>query len=63
MNGSPVYPAIQTQTGECLTTVQVVLEPQEPGQGSLHFSFWHARFPGHSAFIVHSGRQLGDRPI
>lgn len=63
MKGSPVYPEIQIQTGECFTTVQVVLDPQDPGQGSLHFSFWHARFPGHSALIVHSGLQFGERPI
>jgi hypothetical protein len=63
VNGSPVYPEIQRQIGECLTTVQVVLDPQDPGQGSLHFSFWHARFPGHSALMVHSGLQLGARPM
>ena len=39
VKGSPVYPDTQTQTGECLRTVHVVLEPQDPGQGSLHFSF------------------------
>lgn len=36
VNGSPVYPGLQTHTGLCLITLQRVLTPQDPGQGSLH---------------------------
>lgn len=43
--------------------MQVVATPQDPGQGLLHLSFKQAKFPGHSEFIVHSGRQFGERPI
>jgi hypothetical protein len=39
------------------------LMPQDPTHGFEHFSLIHARFDEHSAFIVHSGRQLGDLPI
>lgn len=63
LNGSPVKPSRQEQTGECLITTHEVWRPQDPGHGSRHFSFWHARCPGHSALLVHSGRQLGGRPM
>lgn len=43
-------------------TVQVVKDPQEPGQGSMHLSFWHAKFAGQSAFMLHSGLQFGGLP-
>ena len=61
--GSPVVPGSHEHTGACLMTTQVARGPQEPGQGSLHLSFWQARFPGHSSLIVHSGRQFGARPM
>uniref|UniRef100_A0A1A9ZCR4 Uncharacterized protein n=1 Tax=Glossina pallidipes TaxID=7398 RepID=A0A1A9ZCR4_GLOPL len=38
------------------------LKPQEPGHGSLHCSFIHAVLLGHSALMVHSGRQFGGIP-
>lgn len=37
--------------------------PQDPGQGSLHFSLIHAKFVEHSELIVHSGLQFGGPPI
>lgn len=61
--GSPVKPILHWHTGECWTTLQLLFEPQEPWQGSLHFSLIQAKFPGHSVFIVHSGLQLGARPM
>lgn len=36
--------------------------PQEPGQGSTHFSRIQARLLVHSELIKHSGRQLGGDP-
>jgi hypothetical protein len=44
-------------------TLQRALSPQEPGQGSRHFSLMHAWLLGHSELIEHSGRQLGGAPI
>lgn len=44
-------------------TLQRALRPQEPGQGSRHFSLIHARLLGHSELIEHSGRQFGGDPI
>lgn len=43
--------------------MQVAYIPHDPGHGSLQRSFKQAKFPGHSALIVHSGLQLGGRPI
>lgn len=63
VNGFPVYPGWQMHMGACLTVVHVAWLPQAPGQGSTQRSFWQARFPGQSSLIVHSGRQLGARPI
>lgn len=48
--------------GVWLFTVQSAPTPQEPGHGSLHFSFIHALLLGHSALITHSGLQLGGLP-
>lgn len=42
--------------------MHVVYGPQAPTHGSLHISLMQAKFPGHSAFRVHSGRQFGGRP-
>lgn len=44
-------------------TIHSELKPQDPGQGSLHLSFMHARLAGQSDWITHSGRQFGGRPI
>ena len=43
-------------------TEQRALAPHDPGHGSRHFSLMHARLLGHSALMVHSGRQLGGEP-
>lgn len=43
-------------------TLQIAEKPQEPGQGSRHFSFMHAKCGEHSELIEHSGRQLGGAP-
>lgn len=37
--------------------------PQDPGQGSLHFSRMQAKLLAHSELIVHSGLQFGGLPI
>lgn len=63
VNGSPVYPDSQTQTGVWLMTLHWAYKPQLPGHGSLHFWFIQAWLMGHSEFIVHSGRQLGGDPM
>lgn len=60
--GSPVKPVLQVQTGVWFTTLQTALKPHDPGQGSRHFSFWQAKFPGHSSFMTHSGLQFGGLP-
>lgn len=44
-------------------TVQYASKPQEPGQGSTHFSRIHALLLIQSEFIVHSGLQLGGAPM
>lgn len=62
-NGSPEYWASHVHDGVWLITVHCVLIPHEPGHGSTHFWFIHARFAGHSEFIEHSGRQFGGDPI
>lgn len=63
MKGSPIYPSKQEHVGVCLITSHRVLEPHEPGQGSRHFSFMHAKLLGHSEFMTHSGRQFGGFPM
>jgi len=50
-------------SGLWLTTLQYALFPQIPGQGSTHFLFTQAKFVGHSALVVHSGRHIGGFPI
>jgi hypothetical protein len=37
--------------------------PQDPGQGSLHFSEIQALLLAHSEFTIHSGRQFGGEPM
>jgi hypothetical protein len=44
-------------------TLQLAPAPQEPGQGSLHFSRMQAKLLGHSELMVHSGRQFGGEPV
>lgn len=61
--GSPSYPTTHVHTALWLITEHLAFTPQEPGQGSRHFSEIHAKLLGHSAFIEHSGRQFGDWPI
>ena len=48
--------------GVCVITEQMAATPQEPGQGSRHFSLIQAKLEGQSALIVHSGRQKGGDP-
>lgn len=62
-NGSPEYWSKHRQIGWWTLTVHVVYGPQAPAHGSLHSSLMQAKFPGHSAFRVHSGRQFGGRPM
>lgn len=44
-------------------TEHVAYKPQDPGQGSLHFSRMQALLLVHSELIVHSGLQFGGAPI
>jgi len=60
--GSPVYPIRHWHTGACFTATHVVCGPQVPRQGPLHRLPWHAKLLGHSALMVHSGRQFGALP-
>ena len=62
-NGSPVKPELQLHTGVWFTTLQRAFVPHDPGHGSLHFWFTHAKLLEHSGLIVHSGRQFGGDPI
>lgn len=45
-----------------LTTRHSVLDPQDPGQGSLHLLLIHAKLLAHSLLLIHSGLQLGGDP-
>lgn len=53
----------QIQIGMWFITEQRAKAPQEPGQGSLHFSVIHAILLGQSEFIEHSGLQFGGFPM
>lgn len=44
-------------------TLQIAPTPQDPGQGSRHFSLIHAKILVHSELMVHSGRQFGGVPM
>jgi hypothetical protein len=59
VKGSPVYPSRHVHAGTWFATKQLAFAPQEPGQGSLHLRLMQASFVPHSAWMVHSGRQLG----
>lgn len=54
---------MQLQIGTWFITVHWAKVPQEPGQGSLHFSLIQAWLREQSEFTVHSGRQFGGLPI
>lgn len=56
-------PSGQVQIGMWFITLQFAPIPQEPGQGSLHFSRMQAWVLRHSELIMHSGLQLGGLPI
>ena len=62
-NGSPTKPEEQTHIGVWLIILHSALAPQEPGQGSRHFWFMHAKLVGHSLLLMHSGLQYGGEPI
>lgn len=63
VNGSPVCPGEQAQTGLWLMTEQWALRPHVPGQGSWHFWLMQALFWAHSELTVHSGLQPGGDPM
>lgn len=62
MKGSPVNPGKQLHMGLWLITLQIVLNPQEPGQGFTHFWLLQASDKEQSELTVHSGRQAGGAP-
>lgn len=62
-NGSPTYVIGHLHIGEWLTTWHSAFGAQDPGQGSLHFIFIHAKLYEHSLFVIHSGLQFGGEPI
>lgn len=63
VKGSPINPSGQIQEGIWFMTLQCASRPQDPGQGSMHFSRIHALFLIHSELMVHSGLQLGGAPM
>ena len=63
LNGSPVKSSGQEHAGVWWIILQIAPNPQEPGHGSLHFSFMHALLLGQSGFMVHSGLQFGGLPM
>lgn len=63
VKGSPVYPSGHVQIGVWFITLHKAPVPQEPGQGSLHFSLIHARLLVHSELSTHSGLQFGGFPM
>lgn len=63
MKGSPVNPTTHEHIGIWFCTLQSALNPQDPGQGSLHFSDIQAKFEGQSVLTIHSGLQFGGDPI
>lgn len=62
VNAFPVNPSTHEHIATCLITWQLASIPQEPGQGSLHFWFIHAKLLEQSSLMVHSGLQLGGLP-
>lgn len=63
VNGSPMKPIAHTHIGVWLITRHSAFDPHNPGHGSLHFWFMHARLLGHSVLETHSGLQFGGDPI
>lgn len=61
--GSPISPGSQAHVARWSTTVQIALAPHACTHGFLQRCDTHAKLAGHSALIVHSGRQLGGAPI
>lgn len=61
--GSPCKPTSHAQVARWSTTEHTAPGPQACSQGSLHRWATHARAAGHSALIVHSGRQFGGDPM
>lgn len=61
-NGSPINPALQLQIGLWFTTRHRAFIPHVPGHGSMHRWLIQVLSRGHSAFMRHSGRQLGGTP-
>lgn len=45
-----------------MITLHIAFVPQDPGQGSTHFSRIQALLLVHSELIIHSGRQFGGEP-
>lgn len=62
MNGSPVYPSLQVQIGECAITWHRAPRPQAPSQGSRHLRSIQASCSLHSELTRHSGRHDGGEP-
>lgn len=58
-----MYPIGQVQIGVWLITLHCAPIPQDPGQGSRHFSLIQAVMLEHSELILHSGLQLGGLPM
>lgn len=63
VKGSPVNPSKHVHIGVWLMTLHWAPIPQDPGQGSTHFSLIQAKLLGHSELILHSGLQFGGLPI
>ena len=63
VNGSPVNPGGQVQTGVWFITLHCAPAPQDPGHGSRHFSLRQAKLLAHSELITHSGLQFGGLPM
>ncbi len=55
--GSDTKPLLQEQVARWLFTLHAAFLPQaRVVHGSWHFSWMHARWSGHSGWVVHSGR-------
>lgn len=62
VKGSPTKPLTQVHIGMWFSTLHSALNPQEPGQGSLHLSAIQAKFEAQSVLTTHSGLQFGGTP-
>lgn len=61
--GSPSRPDSHAQIARWSTTEHVARVPHAWSHGSLHFWPIQAKVAGHSALMVHSGRQFGGAPM